>query len=311
MASWAPPVALLMAAFLLVGCSSAVPLPPKAVELNRLGAAALAAGDLQTAEARLGLAIEYSPKFTEAWVNLGLVELTRGELKMARKDLSRARSLNPDLPTPHHALGLLEEKLARKKQAMASYRAALAVDPAFAPSRSNLGRMLFDDARYDEAREQFLRLTEVAPEILDGWLGLAESLARLGRERDGDLVTDRARRRFGERPELVLLVARQMLRRGAFVDAERLLVALTAEQDAHRRTSAWAWIGVARLGEGRTEDARAAAEEALAADAGDTVARFVLAEAATRATLAAQASGSEVPAAVPEPARAGLLSEAE
>ena len=87
---------------------------------------------------------------------------------MARKDLSRARSLNPDLPTPHHALGLLEEKLARKKQAMASYRAALAVDPAFAPSRSNLGRMLFDDARYDEAREQFLRLTEVAPESSTG-----------------------------------------------------------------------------------------------------------------------------------------------
>ena len=51
------------------GCASNPPLPPKAIELNQNGAAALAAGDLSTAEARLGLAIEFSPRFTEAWVN--------------------------------------------------------------------------------------------------------------------------------------------------------------------------------------------------------------------------------------------------
>lgn len=61
-----------------VACSTVPPLPPKAIELNRDGAAALAAGDLATAEARLSVAIEYSPRFTEAWVNLGYVEMRRG-----------------------------------------------------------------------------------------------------------------------------------------------------------------------------------------------------------------------------------------
>ena len=82
----------------LAGCASVPPLPPKALELNRDGAAALAAGDLATAEARLALAIEYNPRFTEAWVNLGFVELRRGNLDRAQQDFGKARDLNPDLP---------------------------------------------------------------------------------------------------------------------------------------------------------------------------------------------------------------------
>ncbi len=262
-------------AVVLWGCATPVPLPPKAIELNRLGAAALGVGDLPTAEARLGLAIEYSAKFTEAWVNLGLLELRRGNVKLARKHLSHARSLNPDLPAPHHALALLDEREARTKQAEAGYRAALAVDPGFAPARTNLGRLLYASGRYDDAREQFQRLTEVAPEVLDGWLGLSESLVRLGRERDSDQTTSRARRLFGDRPEIALLVARQMLRRGAFEEAAALLAPLTSQDDRRRSAAAWAWLGVARLGEGLTREAADAAEEALAVDPADPVARFV------------------------------------
>src|SRR5262245_48488340 len=74
------PSARFFVAALLLGCSSIPPLPPKALELNRLGAAALAAGDFDAAEARLSVALEYSPRFTEAWVNLGYVEMRRGKL---------------------------------------------------------------------------------------------------------------------------------------------------------------------------------------------------------------------------------------
>src|SRR6476659_10145728 len=82
------PRSVVFAALLIafgVGCASVPPLPPRAIELNRHGAAALAAGDLSAAEARLSVAIEYSPRFTEAWVNLGDVELRRGNLQRARK----------------------------------------------------------------------------------------------------------------------------------------------------------------------------------------------------------------------------------
>src|SRR5687768_825498 len=129
---------LLAFALAVTGCASIPPLPPKALELNRDGAAALAAGDLATAEARFAVAIEYSPRFTEAWVNLGYVELRRGNLERARKHFVKARDLNPDLPAPHHALGLLADRRDIAKEAEGHYRQALKVDPGFVPARVNL-----------------------------------------------------------------------------------------------------------------------------------------------------------------------------
>src|ERR1700722_15240675 len=153
---------LLVLLALAGGCATSAPLPPKAIALNHDGVTALAAGDLETAEARFAVAVEYNPRFTEAWVNLGLVELWRGNFAMGRRDFDRARKLNPDLPAPHHALGVLADKSGLPIAAEKHYRAALKVAPGFAPARVNLGRLLYARGDVDEAREQFLRLTQVA-----------------------------------------------------------------------------------------------------------------------------------------------------
>jgi tetratricopeptide (TPR) repeat protein len=245
------------------GCASVPPLPPKALELNRDGAAALAAGDLSTAEARLAVAIEFSPRFTEAWVNLGYVELRRGNLERAQKHFAKARDLNPDLPAPHHALGLLADRRGDGKHAEKHYREALKVDPAFVASRVNLARRLFQRGAFEES------------EVPAGYLGLAECLLRLDREAEADDVIGRARARFGDTPELLVLVARQLLRREAFGEAEEILAPLTAELDRARAGAAWSWIGVARLARGDRAGARGAAREALLVDHSDEVAREV------------------------------------
>lgn len=258
-------------------CASVPPLPPKALELNESGAAALASGDLTTAEARLSVALEYSPRFTEAWVNLGYVELRRGNFERARKHFVKARGLNADLPAPHHALGLLADKRDLAKEAEGHYRQALAVDPGFLPARANLARRLFQRGAFEGAREQYLRLTQVAPEALAGYLGLVECLLRLDRDAEADGVLGRARARFGDRPELVMLVARQLLRRDAFAEAEEILAPLTEDADPSRAAAAWAWIGVARLARDDGDSARAAAREALAMDATNEVAAGLLA----------------------------------
>src|SRR5262249_6805077 len=79
-----------------VGCAPRGPISPNAVELNRTGAYALAHGDLETAQARFELAIEYHPLFVEAWINLGLVELARGDLVGAEQRFRRAIAINKD-----------------------------------------------------------------------------------------------------------------------------------------------------------------------------------------------------------------------
>jgi Flp pilus assembly protein TadD len=267
---------LVLGVGVVVGCKPATPLPPKAVELNQLGSVAFSVGDLETAEVRFALAIEYHPRFTEAWVNLGLVELRRGNFVLAKKDFEKARSLNSDLPAPHHALGLLADRRGDIEVAEKHYKEALKVDPGFAPARANLGRSYFARGRFDDAREQFERLTEVAPESVEGWTGLTESLLRLGREDDADQALAEGRAHTGDPPDILLLVARQLLRREAFEKAEEALAPLTHHTDSSRRAAAWSWIAVARLGQGETEGAVSAASEALLADRDDALPNHVM-----------------------------------
>lgn len=264
-----------IALLFLSGCSTVPPLPPKAAEMNRAGAEAFARGEYELASARLHVAIEYSPRFTEAWVNLGLVEMKRGNLHEAMKDLGKARSFNPDLPAPHHALGVVDEVRGKPEAAEKHYRAALKVDPGFAASRANLGRLLFARGAFEEAREQFLRLSEVAPNEITGFSGLVESLLRLGREPEADDVLAKARARFGDTEEFLLLYGRQLLRRGAARDAEDVFAAVTGGSDAERCASAWAWIAVSRFERRDVNGARVAFQEAKKLDSKNAVAAFV------------------------------------
>jgi len=258
------------------GCATTVPLPREAIELNDAGARAIAQGQLGVAEARLSVALEYSPRFVEAWVNLGYVEFGRGNFEQARRDFLRARDLNQDIATPHHALGLLADQQGRGAEAEEHYRAALKVDPGFAPSRANLARRLFARGQYENAREQFERLMAVAPDAIEGWVGEAETLRQLGRPAQAEDVVARASQRFGDAPALRLLRARQQLERGEWLEAEALLAPLAGSPDAARACSAWAWIAIARLGRQDLEGAREAARAALAIDRDEAVARYAL-----------------------------------
>jgi tetratricopeptide (TPR) repeat protein len=258
------------------GCAS-TPLSVKAIELNRDGAAALASGDLETAEARFALALEYSARFTEAWVNLGLVELRRGNFERALRDFVEARDLNPDLPAPHHSLGLLADRQGDGARAESHYRAALRVDPGFAPARVDLARRLFERGAFEEAREQFLRVTQVAPDFPEGWSGLSETYLRLDRVDDAAVAVAHGVDRVGRRPVFSVLRARVLLRRADFAAAEAELTTSALAgvgADPTLEAEALAWLSIARLARGRIAAGCEAAARALAVDAEDGVARL-------------------------------------
>jgi tetratricopeptide (TPR) repeat protein len=272
----------------LNGCAQPVALPAKAIALNRDAAIALSRGDLPIAEARVALALEYSGRFTEAWVNLGLIELQRGNFERARHAFLKARDLNPDLPVPHHALGLLADREGLGAEAEGHYRAALEVDPGFVPARINLARRLFDRGALEEAREHFLRLTQVAPDFAEGWAGLCESLLRLKRIEDADEVIAAAIARFGRTSRLAIVEARLLLQRDAFADAEEKLEPVTDDPNRSQAADAFAWLAVARLGEGDAPGAIDAARRALELDPHAEVAQFAL-----RAAFRSAAGGGQ------------------
>jgi tetratricopeptide (TPR) repeat protein len=259
-----------------LGCSGTAPLAPKAVQMNRLGVEALEAGDYATAEARFAVAIEFHPRFVEAQVNLGLTELARGNHGRARALFLRARHINADLPHPHHGLGVLADAERRPREAVEHYREALRVDPAFVPARANLARDYFDAAMLDEAREQFLRLSEVAAHDDRGPAGLAETLLRLGRPDEASEVVRAARARLGDRPALMLLAAREALAAGYVAEARAELARLASRRHEHA-TAAKGWLAVADLAAGDLGPAREHAEAALAEDREQPVASYALA----------------------------------
>jgi tetratricopeptide (TPR) repeat protein len=260
------------------GCAATAPLPPQALALNRAGAEALARGDLETADARLSLALEYSPRFVEALVNQGLVELQRGNFDRARELFSRARRLNADVAQPHHALGVLAERQARPDEASRHYYEALAVDPGFEPARANLARLLFDAGMLEEALVQFKRLVEAAPHSPPAQVGLAETLLRLGRLAEAEAVTTASSLQHPQVPELTVLRARALLRRGEIDKAIELLLPLGYGRD-DVAASALSWLGTAELLRHEPRRAVGAAQRALELDPDSPVATFVMARA--------------------------------
>jgi tetratricopeptide (TPR) repeat protein len=269
---------LVLASLSLPACASSPPLPARAQELNRAGVEALARGDLETADARLNLALEYSPRFVDALTNLGLVELQRGNFARAEQLLTRARRLNPDVAQPHHALGVLRERERRPDLASEHYHEALRVDPGFAPARENLGRLLFAAGLFEDALVQFKRLVEVAPDQPGGHAGLAETLIRLGRLTEADAVVKSALERLPDAAALRLLEARARLRRGEYAQAIALLAPLARGRD-DTAVAALGWLATVELARGRPRHAVGAAERALALDAQDPVATYAMARA--------------------------------
>lgn len=267
-------IALALPVFCLA-CAGAAPLPPKALELNQAGVDALAAGDLETADARFSLALEYNPKFVDALTNQGLVELQRGNFERARELLTRARRLNPDVAQPHHALGVLAERERRPDLASRSYYEALRVDPGFAPSRANLAHLLYDGGLYEDALLQFKRLVEVAPDVIEARVGLAATLLRLERVTEASQVVATALRLAPDHPELAILCARLELRRGELDAAIARLTPLTSGR-TDLSVHALAWLAAAELASNRPRQAVSAAERAIALAPDDALASFAL-----------------------------------
>jgi Flp pilus assembly protein TadD len=297
---------LLAAAFVVLGaatgCSQATVLPRKAIALNDAGAVAFAAGHLEVAEARVALALEYNPRFVEAWVNLGLIDEARGNFELARQRFVKARDLNPDLPISHHALGQLDEREGHYPEAEHNYRAALKVDPGFAPSRMNLGRRLFERGAYDDAREQFLRLTQVAPAVPAGWTGLCESLMKVGREEEAEDVLVHVGPALEGDPNVVILRGRVLLLHKRYVEAVATLEPVTEAEDPPRASAAFAWMSLARLGMGDGERAQAEADRAVSLSPGDPLAQYAQRTVRKARADAAAASSVDLPQ---QPTRAG------
>lgn len=91
---------------------------------TRRGQIALAAGDLATAEARLGLAVELTPELAPAWWSWGEAAEAAGEESAAIERYARAVELRPDDARARLHVGRLLSRLGRVEEARRMLEAA-------------------------------------------------------------------------------------------------------------------------------------------------------------------------------------------
>ena len=122
---------------------------------NNLGSVYFSMGNNQKAFDFFKKTILLNPNHKEGNNNLGLAHLQLGDLDKARTYFEKAIEIDSTLRNPYNNLGTLYQALGNIEMAISFYKKAIKIDKNFEDAIYNLGIIFYENARYDEAIEQF------------------------------------------------------------------------------------------------------------------------------------------------------------
>lgn len=231
--------------------------PREAGLFNNLGSTLAATDNLAGAESAYRKAVQLSPGYAEAWFNLGntLHQLSRAEQALGAH--RRAVAIRPNYAEALVQIAVLQIEGGAREEALKTLKSALAANPNLFACRYYTGTILTELYRFDEAIVELQAATALSPQRFEGHFALAKSLAQAGREEEalssyqrciqlapefepahtefnelswtmGRDVRDAAsyafaRKRVGERPDLLLSEAELRMRFKDAATAESLL----------------------------------------------------------------------------------------
>jgi tetratricopeptide (TPR) repeat protein len=137
------------------------------VEHNQYCAQYIASGDLDKAETRCNLALEFNPDYPEPHCNLGLIALKRGQLDKAKDFFIKAIHLNQDFAEAHNDLGFVFLQQGSLGKAHDEFQRALKVNPDYEGARYNLALTYMRMKKYSDARKAYEALIESNAAIAD------------------------------------------------------------------------------------------------------------------------------------------------
>jgi tetratricopeptide (TPR) repeat protein len=112
---------------------------------------AVGQGDRSTAVTAFKRAVELDPKFTRAWLLLGIVYMTSGQTDSALDVFRKAIDSDPKQVVARRTYAIALEHLRRTDEAMDAWRDVLKIAPDEPRANSELGSMLVLQKRYSEA----------------------------------------------------------------------------------------------------------------------------------------------------------------
>jgi Flp pilus assembly protein TadD len=158
---------------------------------NNLGQSMRTAHQLAQAEACFREAIGCNANWPLAWINLSLVLSQTVRFTEAAESGRRAVALGPDLAAAHAALG---QALSRDNPhaSLEAFKQSLHFDPKQPDALNNVGAVLMDLGRYEDALAAFEKAVGLAPEFPLALNNLGIALGRVNRGKEALQAFERA-----------------------------------------------------------------------------------------------------------------------
>jgi predicted CXXCH cytochrome family protein len=131
--------------------------------VRNLGFALGKAGELETAKITLQRAVKLDPADAQAWSEIGSIESRQGRIETALASLRKAASLDPGLMDVWNSIGVTLNSVRDAAGAEEAFRQAIKIDPYYATALANLGRLLSDEGKQEEAVFQLGRASRLNP----------------------------------------------------------------------------------------------------------------------------------------------------
>ncbi len=158
---------------------------------NDYGIGFLLQGDLKAAEVAFVHATEADPNNPDGWVNIGRVRVQEGNLDGATQVLDKALQLSPRLARAHYFYSRVLREEGKYPEAIAQLQIVTAQYPYDRVVRNDLGRVLFLERQYAQARDEFLKAIAVDPEDLEANYNLMLCYTGLGDDKQAAAYQER------------------------------------------------------------------------------------------------------------------------
>lgn len=108
-------------------------------------------GDLANAEKYLKAALEVTPSFATAWMNLGIVQAAKKKFDIALQSYQNALKYRKNYANCYYNMGNLYLDRKNNNEALRHWQLAVAIKPTLRQAWTNILTMLDSQARYDQA----------------------------------------------------------------------------------------------------------------------------------------------------------------
>ncbi len=181
-------------------------------------------------------ATKLDPNNPEAWLIRGDVNLRAGKHRTAMKSLKKASELDPTNASVENTMGMVSYKDGRLSDATKHLKRAIIRRKKYPTAMRNLGLILMEQEKWEEASKVFTDLTAIVKNDPDAFDAKATAFARLDDFCNAEEAWEKARKLYKKTGKKKEAERVSILGRAARINCHRIRKATKAARDKEKMT---------------------------------------------------------------------------